>query len=95
MKVRTHTFRLGRYYLEFSKNGWDGVCDTPGGEDHKLEMSVISGDSQRALRSQLHEALHAEKIPDSFLHDKEWDMCDNIARFLWRLGWRNKQKRRR
>jgi len=95
MKVKTHTFRLGKYNVCFSKDGWDGICEVPSEPKDKLEISVLEGNSQRVLRSQIHESLHAEGIPDKYLHDKEWDVCDNVARFLWRLGWKNKQKRRR
>ena len=89
MTVRTHRFTLGKYRI-LEGDGWDGVCDTPS-DDDTLEVRVLSGRGQRALRSQIHEFLHAEDCPDSFLH-RDDDPCDNLARILIRMGWRRKCK---
>jgi len=82
--VRKHTFRLGTYRISEGE-GWVGLCDQP--DDYfTLRMEVLTGRSVKALACQIHEALHAEGCPDSFLHQDK-DPCDNIARFLMRMGW--------
>lgn len=88
MKVKTHTFPLGKYRV-LEGHGWDGVCDCPDDKEHPsmMEVRVLAGKGQRALRSQVHEFLHACGCPDSFLH-REDDPCDNLARALVRMGWR-------
>jgi hypothetical protein len=83
--VKTHTFRLGKYDIEEARR-IDGVCDVPG-EGHG--MLILDGNDFKALNSALHEAMHAEGIPDRYLHDS--DGCsdtERLARFLWRLGYR-------
>lgn len=80
--MKTHTFRLGRYHIE-EANGLDGCCDVPG--DDRLDMIVLKGNTLKALNTAIHEAMHAEDVPEFFVHG---DTPDRIARFLWRLGWR-------
>ena len=90
-KIKTHTFRLGKYYIEFTDR-IDGVTDTPdetSWEKCRHDMLLLNGGDLKALNSALHEAMHAEKIPDEYLHDKEgYSDTERIAKFLWRLGWR-------
>jgi len=91
MKVKTHTFRLGSYEIE-EADRLEGVCDTPFDPKDKLGMIVMSGNNFRALSSALHESMHADGIPDKYVHDKDgYSDTERIARFLWRLGYRRKK----
>ena len=91
MSIKTHTFKLGTYTIDQTER-INGICDTPDPTSWKKatkEMLIIEGADLRALHSALHEALHADGIPDEYIHDK--DGCADtmrIARFLWRLGYR-------
>tara|TARA_Y100000310_G_scaffold155934_1_gene155375 strand:+ start:1432 stop:1710 length:279 start_codon:yes stop_codon:yes gene_type:complete len=90
MGVKTHTFKLGRYHISFCC-GIDGVCDVPDSKkwkDCRHDMIILEGGSYNALHSALHEAMHAEGIPDKYVHAEEGDSVRRIARFLWRLGYR-------
>jgi len=86
--MRSHTFRLGRYkVLECGRI--DGVCDVPGTEGEAMNMLILGSNDFKALNSALHEGMHAEGIPDKYLHNE--DGCsdtERLARFLWRLGYR-------
>jgi len=85
--VRTHTFRYGVYRIEEAL-GADGVCDVPDNRLRKtLDMMIYQGNSLRALRTAIHESMHAEGVPDRFVHGLT---PDRIASFLWRLGWRRR-----
>jgi len=90
MKIRTHTFRLGTYDIEPIDGDIDGLCEVPNDPgDTSLLMMIRGGDDFRALNSALHEAMHAEGIPDKYLHDKDgYSDTERLARFLWRLGYR-------
>lgn len=48
-------------------------------------MIVLKGATLKSLNTAIHEALHAEGVPNRFVHE---GTPDRIARFLWRLGWR-------
>ena len=88
-QVKTHTFALGKYRIIWTTGGLDGCCDRPDAGAHDLSMIVIDGNSLRALHSQLHEAMEANKTCDRCLHDAEGNYRTwPIASFLWRKGWR-------
>ncbi len=88
--VKTHTFN-GRHYTVEQVSRVDGVTDIPG-EAETFEMLILAGDDLKALHSALHEGCEASDFCDSCLHGytrddglpRTWD----IARFLWRLGYR-------
>lgn len=85
--MKTHTFRLGKYRI-LKTDKIEGVTDTPFNDD-VLEMIILDGDDFKALNSALHEAMHAENIPNKYLHDKDGNSdTERISRFLWRLGYR-------
>ena len=81
--VRTHTFRHGKYRVEFTKSGIFGCCDIPGDDD--LRILILEGGSFNALKTAIHEAMHAEDVPEWMVED---DTPERIATFLWRMGWR-------
>lgn len=93
MSIKTHTFNGRKYKIELVDR-IDGVTDGVSedlSEDEILEMMILRGDDIKALHSALHEGLEAieadnihgqENRPDG--NAKTWD----VARFLWRLGWR-------
>ena len=89
-KVKTHTFRLGRYVISQEDAPLLGLCDIPDNYS-TLRIIIQDGNDYQALSTALHEALHAEGIPDKYLHDEEgYSDTERVARFLWRLGWRKK-----
>jgi len=84
--MKTHTFANGKYTIEQLDGPLDGMCEVP--EDaNTLYMMIQKGNTRNALHTALHEAMHAEGLPDKYI-DGERDMTENVARFLWRLGWR-------
>ena len=78
------TFRLGKYTVT-EDSPLVGICDTPG--DEHLGISVLPGNTRKALGVTLHEFMHAEGVPDKLL-DGERDSAEKIAAVLWRMGWR-------
>jgi hypothetical protein len=82
---KTHTFRNKPYAVEVVQR-IDGVCDTD--EDGPDVIMILDNKGLRGLDSALHEGLHALGIPTEYIHAENgtWD----LARFLWRLGWRKK-----
>lgn len=83
--MKTHTFRNRKYKVEIVQS-IDGLCDTFEDEEGLPTIMIINNEGLRGLNSAIHEALHASGIPTEHIHkDNEvWD----VARFLWRLGWR-------
>ncbi|GAG15794.1 unnamed protein product [marine sediment metagenome] len=88
--VHTHTFNGNTFTIcELTELG--GLCDL-----ENQEITILRGNSVLALGSALEEGLHAMEIPDRYLHkpDKKVKIgqsnskVDDLARFLWRLGWR-------
>ena len=96
MEVKTHTFKLGRYCIYFTKK-IGGVADIPdkrkeSWKNQKKEMIIVNEPGIEGLDNILHEALHASGISDEYLHDKNGDSVTRpIARFIWRLGYRKKR----
>ena len=83
MRVRTHTFKLGKYHID-QEDYIEGLCDLPD-EYQKLHMIILQGNDVRGLSSTIHEAMHAEGVPGSYL-DGERDASLHVDKFLWRLG---------
>ena len=84
-RPRTATFALGRYNVH-EDAPLDGICELPE-EGGGLNMSVMPGNTRRALASILHETAHAGGVPYRCLH-KERDVAEDQARLLWNMGWR-------
>ncbi len=86
-KVKTQTFKLGKYEITEIDTQILGLCDTP---SEKLGMMIPSGNTQEALWVTLHEASHAEGVLDKYLHGDR-DFTVHQAKLLWRLGWRRSE----
>lgn len=91
-RVCTHNFN-GKKYTICELTEMTGICDL-----HGQELTILRGNSVSALGSVLEEGLHALEIPDKYLHKPDRKVqigqsnskVDDLARFLWRLGWRRK-----
>ena len=92
-KVRTHSFNGTRYDIEECTE-IDGIFDSVG-----QAITILRGNNVTALGSALEEGLHAMGVPDKYLHKtlskivvgKSASKVDDLARFLWRLGYRRKK----
>lgn len=92
MIVRSHTFNGKRFTVE-KITEIDGLC-----EEEAAHLTILRGNNLRALGSALEEGLHALGIPDRYLHKpdaevligKSGSKVDDLARFIWRLGYRLK-----
>jgi len=88
-KVKTHTFAEVLYDVDVEEP-FEGICDFPrSGKRPALRVSADI-DTQKGLESLLHECLHAEAwAKTEEVVDRA--SCD-IARLLWRLGFRRIKK---
>jgi hypothetical protein len=86
-RVKYHTFRVHRYRLYEAGESEEclGICEAPT-TPKKCIVAPLDGDSIADLDTLIHEAMHA------CLWDLSEDAVDSsatdIARFLWRCGWR-------
>jgi hypothetical protein len=85
-KIRTHSFKNGKYAIEEIDGLLRGVCEIPD-DGELLYIIVPEENTQRSLQTVIHEALHANGLPSKYL-DEEHDVAEAVGRFLWRLGWR-------
>ena len=98
-KVKYHTFRLGKYKIIFEKridgytvypdeviNGKGVVYDW---ESSEKEIWITETKGLSQLDTTIHEAMHAETIPEELIHTGS---ATRIAKFLWRLGYRKRRK---
>lgn len=84
-KVKTHTFAGVSYDVDV-EGPFDGICEFPrSGKRPALRVSVDI-DTQKGLETLIHECLHAENwsVTEEVV---DRTSCD-IARLLWRLGFR-------
>ena len=86
--VKSHTFRGRRWTVGRSEHrdpDERGVCEAPW-TDHKVIDVPVHGGTVGELDTLLHESLHAcmWDMDEEAIHESARD----IARFLWRLGWR-------
>jgi len=86
-KIRAHIFRGTRWRLgRVKQRGELGGCEGPHVPGREIDIPA-DGDTENELSTIIHEALHAclwdidEEAIDT--------TADDIARLLWRLGWRN------
>jgi len=92
-KVKSHSFNGKKYKIDYATE-INGICDSVASE-----LTILRGNSIKALGSALEEGLHALEIPDKYLHKsakktkvgQSLSKVDDLARFLWRIGWRKKK----
>lgn len=84
--VHTHTFRRGKYRIGLIDAPLRGMCEVPDHTD-QLYMYIPAGNTTSDLAVTIHEAMHAEGIPDRYLDQDGDDSAERIARLLVRLGW--------
>ena len=80
--MKTHTFCGRKYIIDIGS--FDGLCNT-----HKPEHEIhILRDlkTKAGLETAIHESLHACQWPAS--EERTEQTAYDIARFLWRLGYR-------
>jgi hypothetical protein len=90
--MKTHSFNGRKYKVEPCKKlyGW---CSCKGKlSENRIE--IVDGKTLAALDTAIHEAMHACGIPIKYIDDSKVvkgklnSKTMDIARFLWRLGWR-------
>ncbi len=92
-RVKTHSFNGVKYDIE-EYTEIDGIFDEVG-----KTITILRGNNVKALGSALEEGLHAMGVPDRYLHKplskivvgKSASKVDDLARFIWRLGYRRKK----
>ena len=94
-KVKYHTFKLGKYKILFEKriDGFtmypdeiiDGKPICYDWKSSEKEIWITENKGFAELNTTVHEAMHAEGIPQEHIHNGE---PDRIAKFLWRLGYK-------
>lgn len=81
--MKTHTFCGRKYHICFDElDGWSDQKD----DNRKWLMAMRSLDTKAGLETLIHEALHA--CDWKARENKVTDTARDIARFLWRLGYR-------
>jgi hypothetical protein len=92
--IRSHCFNGRVYKIHFAKY-IGGVTDVPGGTE-SYHMVIVDGNELTHLDNALHEGLEAMGAPDELLHNKDGTgKTEDLARFLWRLGYRKVKKAKR
>jgi len=88
--VKTHTFRRRRWLVEDNvklPDGEFGMCEEPrlaGCEFRRIQIP-IDGEELHELDTIIHESIHAScELDEQCVTESATD----IARLLWRLGWR-------
>ena len=84
--IKSHTFRGHRWtFGRKSGKGNLGHCDAPHVRRRVMDIP-LDGDTSEELRIILHEGLHAAlwDLDEEAVHETSSD----LARLLWRLGWR-------
>jgi len=82
--VRTHTFNGRKYKITVDQ--LDGMCDTYKKERELVILADLN--TMAGLETATHEALHCCRWSAS--EDLVTMTAHDIARFLWRLGYRKK-----
>ena len=82
--MNTHTFNGRKYQITVDR--LDGMCDTYKKERELVILADLN--TRSGLETAIHEALHALKW--SACEDTVTTSAHDLARFLWRLGYRKK-----
>ena len=94
-QVKTHSFNGIRYDIKiYDPNDAriDGLCDPPTGSGQALRI-FTDIETRKGLETCIHEALHACYWAKT--EDKVEQTARDVARLLWRLGFRNTVRNRR
>ena len=84
IKMRSHTFRGKRFDVTFTEDV-DGLCVTQ--NNRRGEVLLFTERPPKVfLESAIHEAMHAMNW--SISEDVIAERARDLARFLWRLGYR-------
>ncbi len=91
-KIQSHSFNGTKFRIEEASE-IEGSFDPQG---KAITILVNKRRPLQALGSALEEGLHAMGVPDKYLHKpqarvkkgKSLSRVDDLARFIWRLGWR-------
>ncbi len=87
--IRTHTFAGRKLKIDLGSE-CDGLVDCPYGNDAVPTMRIFSNLNTKAgLETVIHETLHVLRWSETeIVVDKT---ANELARFLWRLGYRIKK----
>ena len=89
MKVKTATFHGRKYKIDIDPEGVKGMCDQYDPNDRWIHI-FDDLNTQHGLMTAIHEVLHSEDWKES--EDRIEQISKDIGRFLWRLGYRIKEK---
>lgn len=82
--MKTHTFNNGKYKIDWC--AVEACCDVPSKDGEQLTMLTPPVTDYHTFCIAMHEAEHADGLPDRLIHDK--DGCPNHGgrhRFAWRV----------
>jgi len=88
MNVKSATFNGVKYKIDMSQR-IDGMCDSPKGGGKPTLMIAVDPYTKKELETIIHESLHACKWSKS--EDDVRQTGEDVARLLWRLGYRRKE----
>ena len=86
--VKSATFNGVKYEIDVC-GPLDGLCNSPRGSDPSVRICVGLED-RKGLETVIHESLHACFWAKS--EEKVGQTAKDVARFLWRLGFRLEDK---
>jgi hypothetical protein len=86
--IKTHRFHGVKYHIR-TVEGYAGFCDAPEGSAPSIAIMIPLKEFE-GLETALHESLHACNFDKS--EAQVTQTAHDIARFLWRLGYRVKSR---
>lgn len=86
-KVKTHTFAGVSYDVDV-EGPFDGICEFPRSTKRPALRVSVDISTQKGLETLIHECFHAENwsVTEEVVDRASYD----IARLLWRLGFRRR-----
>lgn len=89
MSIKSATFNGKKYRVNVGVD-FNAICDAPTKPNPKLILLREPKNDRMTLELLIHEALHATNWPVS--ETKVKGTARDLARFLWRLGYRSSKK---
>ena len=86
MTIKRHSFALGRYRIYWCRV--EACTDVPEGPHTSSELAMLTPPvvDFHTFALAMHEAEHADGIPDSIIHDKGgYPIHGGRHRFAWRI----------